>query len=118
MLANKQQHIEQLLQQALAPTKLQVIDESAQHAGHPAVQGHSGASHFHVMIASEQFSGKTTVQCHQMVYRALGNLMDKEIHAFGLLEEFKATLKVLERTFPSYFAGLWKMYQTPSKEGL
>ncbi|MEM7589501.1 MAG: BolA family protein [Myxococcota bacterium] len=83
-LENTQQRIEQLLRQALAPARLQVTDESAQHAGHPAVQRNPGAGHFHVCIESHAFQGKTPVQCHQMVYRALGNLMHKQIHALRI----------------------------------
>ncbi|MEM7402750.1 MAG: BolA family protein [Myxococcota bacterium] len=83
-LTDTRQRIEQLLQQALAPTQLQVVDESAQHAGHAAVLRNPGAGHFYVCIASEQFAGKTAVQCHQMVYRALGELMQQHIHALRI----------------------------------
>ncbi|MFM8486501.1 MAG: BolA family protein [Bacteroidota bacterium] len=49
----------------------------AGHAG--AIQ--SGGGHFSVFIVAEAFGGKTMVQRHQMVYRALGDLMKTDIHA-------------------------------------
>ncbi|MFM8442932.1 MAG: BolA family protein [Methylococcus sp.] len=68
------------LQAALNPVQLDIVDDSAAHAGHAgAIQ--SGGGHFSVFIVAEAFGGKTMVQRHQMVYRALGDLMKTDIHA-------------------------------------
>lgn len=55
-----------------------VIDDSAQHVGH---SGHNGAGHFTVNIVSAEFSDKSLVKRHQMVYQALGSYVGQEIHA-------------------------------------
>jgi BolA family transcriptional regulator, general stress-responsive regulator len=66
---------------ALDPVTIDVIDDSAQHAGHA---GASGGGHFRVVIVSPQFSGRSTMARHRLVYHALGSLMQKEIHALSL----------------------------------
>ena len=40
--------------------------------------------HFQALVISEEFQGKTMVEQHQMVYRALGDLMREAIHALAL----------------------------------
>lgn len=47
------------------------------------VEGDDG-THFQARIVSEQFSGKTMVQQHQLVYKALGEKMGREIHALSM----------------------------------
>lgn len=68
------------LQQAFAPTTLEVIDEGNLHIGHAA----EGTGHFRVRIASAALAGKTRVQQHRMVYAALGDLMGNGIHALAI----------------------------------
>ncbi|TAN07850.1 MAG: BolA family transcriptional regulator [Rhodanobacteraceae bacterium] len=68
------------LQQAFAPTALEIIDEGHLHIGHAA----EGTGHFRVRIASDAFAGKTRVQQHQLVYAALGDLMGNGIHALAI----------------------------------
>jgi BolA protein len=75
------QQIKQLLTDALYPEKLEIIDNSAAHAGHA---GNRGGGHYHVTIVSPLFEGKSLVQRHQLVYRALGDLMKQQIHALGI----------------------------------
>lgn len=48
-----------------------------------AVQGNDG-QHFEAVIVSPQFTGKRTVQQHQLVYAALGDRMQTEIHALSM----------------------------------
>lgn len=48
-----------------------------------------GGDHWSVTIKSELFNGKTMVQQHQMVYRALGDWMKREIHALALTTKLK-----------------------------
>lgn len=68
------------LQQAFAPTSLEVIDEGHLHIGHAG----EGTGHFRVQIASAAFAGKARVQQHRMVYDALADLMGHGIHALAV----------------------------------
>jgi BolA protein len=68
--------------QSLQPTVLTLDDQSAQHAGHAGAQ--SGGGHFALTIVSNAFEGKTAVRRHQMIYEALGDLMQQDIHAISI----------------------------------
>ncbi len=74
--------IKTLLTDALNPQKIEIADNSQAHAGHAGAQ--SGGGHYHVRIISEAFAGKSLVQRHQLIYKALGDLMKQEIHALGI----------------------------------
>jgi len=74
--------IREKITQALQPSYLEVIDESAAHVGHPGSQ--SGAGHFAVIVACEKFKGENPVNCHRMIYNALGNMMQTDIHALRI----------------------------------
>ena len=74
--------IREHLQQALEPQSLEIVDDSAAHAGHVGAQ--SGGGHFNVSITAAAFAGKTPIQRHRMVYDALGSMMDREIHALSI----------------------------------
>jgi BolA protein len=80
--------IKNKLTTALNPISIKITDKSQAHAGHAGAQ--SGGGHFHVMIVSEQFDGKSMVQRHQLIYQALGDLMKNEIHALGI-EAYSST---------------------------
>ena len=67
---------------ALAPENLEVIDDSAQHAGHEGAR--SGGGHYRVVIVSPRFEGLSTMARHRLVYDALGTLMDGAIHALSI----------------------------------
>lgn len=69
------------LEKEFAPIRLEIIDESHQHAGH---SGHGGAGHFRVRLISDKFNGQTPIARHRMVYAALDNLMQTEIHALSI----------------------------------
>ena len=68
---------------ALKPVSLDLRDESAQHAGHAGARP-GGGSHWQVTIVSEAFRGKTPLARHRMVYEALGDLMERDIHALRI----------------------------------
>jgi BolA protein len=68
---------------ALHPSVLELRDESAQHAGHAGSRP-SGGSHWQLTIESEAFRGKSTLARHRMVYEALGDLMERDIHALRI----------------------------------
>lgn len=67
----------------LAPTRLDVINDSAKHRGHMGDDG-SGESHFTVVIESRAFAGKSRVERQRMVNRALGDLMEHKVHAMAI----------------------------------
>jgi len=68
---------------SLRPMSVEIVDESAQHAGHSGSRP-SGGSHWQLTIVSEAFRGKTPVARHRMVYEALGDLMKRDIHALKI----------------------------------
>jgi len=74
--------IKQKLNDAIQPQLIEIIDDSAAHAGHAGAS--QGAGHYNVTIVAEAFEGKTLVQRHQLIYQALGDLMKTEIHALGI----------------------------------
>lgn len=74
--------IETRLRQALAPQELRVVDNSAAHAGHAGAR--DGGGHFEVLIVAERFAGKTPLQRHRLVYAALHDLMQTDIHALSI----------------------------------
>ena len=72
------------LQQRLQPSALEVVDESADHAGHVGANASGSGSHFRVRIASPLFAGKTRVQRHRLVYDAVQDFMDQSLHALAI----------------------------------
>ena len=66
----------------LAPTRLEITDESHRHAGHAGAR--DGGGHYVLRIASARFAGKSTVARHRMIYSALGEMMKREIHALTI----------------------------------
>lgn len=69
----------------LAPVKVELIDDSALHAGHAGAR--SGGGHYRLSIVSAAFAGKNTVSRHRMIYDALGDMMRREIHALAIQAE-------------------------------
>lgn len=76
--------IEAALRQALAPTLLEVIDESAAHAGHAGVGDSEHGTHFRVRIGAPAFTGKSRVAQHRLVYDALQKFTDAGLHALAI----------------------------------
>ena len=74
--------IESTLRDAFAPTKLLVKDQSHLHAGHAGAQ--DGKGHFDVTIVSQEFQGMNRIARHRLVYKALGSLMESDIHALRI----------------------------------
>jgi BolA protein len=67
----------------LRPVRMELRDESDQHIGHAGARP-SGGSHWQLTIVSEAFRGKSAVARHRMVYEALGDLMERDIHALRI----------------------------------
>ena len=74
--------IRELLNAALAPSLLELTDESALHAGHAGAA--SGGSHFRVKIVSPRFEGQRLVMRHRLVYDSVHEMMHTEIHALAI----------------------------------
>ncbi len=72
------------LAELLAPTALEVTDESAAHAGHVGADGSGSGTHFRVRIASPLFAGRTRVACHRLVYDALHDFVAQGLHALAI----------------------------------
>lgn len=68
--------------QILTPSRLEIIDESEAHRGHPGAAG--GAGHFRILMVSERFSGLARIARHRLVYDCLSDLMMADIHALSL----------------------------------
>lgn len=75
--------IEARLIEALAPTRLRVVNDSGHHAGHAGDDG-SGESHFTVEVESAAFAGLSRVARQRLVNRALAPLLATRIHALAI----------------------------------
>ncbi len=67
----------------LAPTAVELADDSADHAGHAEAMRHGGG-HFSLTVVSEAFMGQSRVRRHQSVYALLSDLIPGQIHALQL----------------------------------
>ena len=76
------ERIRSRLTDALAPARLDITDDSAAHAGHAGAQ--AGGGHYRVYLVSDRFTGLTRVARHRLVYDALQDLMQREVHALAL----------------------------------
>ncbi len=74
--------IERKLRADLAPSHIEVIDESHLHAGHAGAR--SGGGHYRVLIVSAAFEGVGRLERHRMVYDILEAEMKQAIHALAL----------------------------------
>jgi len=66
----------------LNPSRLEVIDDSAKHAGHAGAR--SGGGHYRLLVVSAEFAGKSTIARHRLIYAALDELMRSKIHALSI----------------------------------
>jgi BolA protein len=82
MTTERVEMIRERLTNSLQPTELDIIDESAKHAGHAGAA--SGGGHFIVNIIASAFADKTLIQRHRLVYDAVDDIMHREIHALSI----------------------------------
>ena len=82
MSADRIERIRAQLTAALAPTLLELDDESALHAGHAGAA--SGGGHYRLKIVSERFEGHRLVMRHRLVYDSVHDMMHTEIHALAI----------------------------------
>jgi len=80
--STRARHIETALRSTLHADHIEILDRSARHAGHPGTA--SGAGHYAVLVVSSHFEGLSRVAAQRLVYDALADLMDTEIHALQL----------------------------------
>ena len=66
----------------LRPEKIEVLDESSKHIGHEGAK--NGGGHFLLTIVSSNFYEKSTMERHRMIYAALGEMMERDIHALSI----------------------------------
>ena len=81
----RESRIRSLLESAFLPQELQIRDDSHLHAGHAGAR--EGKGHYTVRIVSQAFEGKRKVECHKMIYDALGDMMNTDIHALSISAE-------------------------------
>jgi len=78
-----QAEIEEILRREFAPTRLEVVNDSAQHSGHAGDDG-TGESHFSVVIESAAFAGVSRLQRHRKVIASLGDIPGQRVHALAI----------------------------------
>ncbi len=81
--ATRPDRIRAALIEALAPTAIELIDESHKHVGHAGAR--DGRGHYALRIVGDQFRGVGAVARHRLVYAALGELMQTDIHALSIV---------------------------------
>ena len=72
------------LRERLNPQALEVLDESAAHAGHAGANGSGQGTHFRVRIGGPAFNALTRVARHRLVYDALQDFIDQGVHALAI----------------------------------
>jgi len=70
------------LEQAFAPSRLEIIDDSAAHAGHA---GARSGGHYRVQLVAEAFRGRTSLERHRLVYAAVAPLLSGSVHALNIV---------------------------------
>jgi len=70
------------LRERFAPAHLEIVDDSAKHAGHAGAA--AGGGHYACVIVAEAFRGRSPIDRHRSVYEALGDLMRRRVHALAL----------------------------------
>lgn len=81
MVSSRARLVEECLRDRLGAVHVEVVDDSAHHAGHLAAEG---GGHFRVLVVSPRFVGLSRVAAQRLVYRALGSLMASDIHALQM----------------------------------
>jgi BolA protein len=82
MTSPRAERIKSMLEQAFSSALVAVEDDSARHAGHAGAR--DGAGHFLVRIESEDFTGRSRLERHRLVYKALAEMLPREIHALNI----------------------------------
>jgi BolA family transcriptional regulator, general stress-responsive regulator len=70
------------LEQAFAPTTLEITDDSAAHAGHA---GARSGGHYRVKLVATAFRGHSPLERHRLVYAAVAPLLSGGVHALNIV---------------------------------
>lgn len=81
MTAERIGRIREALERKLAPLQLDIVDDSAKHAGHA---GAREGGHFRVRLVAEAFRGKSRIERHRLVFAALEGAFGSDIHALNI----------------------------------
>lgn len=81
-MSDRVEKIRMCLTEKLQPTYLDIVDQSHLHVGHAGAK--EGKGHFAVEITSAAFAGKSLLQRHRLVYDAVADLMETDIHALSI----------------------------------
>ena len=81
MSAQVMAQLRSALERAFAPTSLEIIDDSAAHAGHP---GNRGGGHYRVTLVAEAFRGRSRLERHRLVHAAVAPLFAGAVHALNI----------------------------------
>jgi len=77
-------HIKRKLDHAFAPTRLEVVDDSARHQGHAGHRA-GGESHFNLVIEAKAFAGKGRVARQRLVHQVLAEELAGPVHALSIV---------------------------------
>ncbi|MGA9854175.1 MAG: BolA family protein [Gammaproteobacteria bacterium] len=79
-LDERKQRLHQQLESSFHPLELDIQDDGIQHIGH----AHQGSGHYSVRIVAPAFATQSLLQRHRMIYAALDNLLQTDIHALSI----------------------------------
>ena len=82
MSAQVMAQLRSTLEQAFAPTTLEILDDSAAHAGH---EGSRAGGHYRVTVVAEAFRGRSRLERHRLVYAAVAPLFQGAVHALNVV---------------------------------
>lgn len=82
MTTDRTERIQGILEGAFSPVDILVKDQSHLHEGHAGAR--DGKGHFEVRIVADAFAGKSRIQRHRMVFEALHDMMQTDIHALSV----------------------------------
>lgn len=82
MTSPRAERIRYVLEQAFLGARVSVVDDSARHAGHAGAR--DGAGHYAVRVESKEFTGRSRLERHRLVYKALAEMLPREIHALNI----------------------------------
>ena len=82
MTGTREERLRQRLE-SLAPTRLEIADDSRHHVGHAGAA--DGRGHFSLLVESKRFVGLQPLERHRLIYEVVGDLMDTDIHALSII---------------------------------
>ena len=89
MSAERIVRLRERLENSLNIEQLEIIDESHKHAGHAGAA--DGRGHFKVIISASDFDGLRQIKRHQLIYAAVGDMMQTDIHALSIIIDGSST---------------------------